>query len=313
VNLVFLVYDSRSGSTLLSREIAARFPGVYVTPEIRFDRLFGRRPAWWRAAGAERIGRILAAGRVPEKLEVPPAEISRLAAAASGVRPLVEGLLAAAGRRADGGAPRQAIIKSGRHLRAGRRILRDIPDARFLFIVRDPRAAIASKLATDRPYRPGQKMAWAGTFAAALQWRWYARLARGLARRAPLHALRYETLLARHAEVMQELAGFLGSEPGTGAGRYRIPDAERAIHARVLAEGVDALRAEAWRRELAGRDQAVIELACGSEMRRWGYEPELRTSPLRAAGLLAAAAATSAGRVLRESCARLARRHRAAG
>jgi hypothetical protein len=156
-------------------------------------------------------------------------------------------------------------------------------------------------------------MAWAGPMAAALQWRWYCRLARSAGRRAPLHCVVYETLLERHAEVLAGLSGFLASPVGAGAPRYRIPPAEQAIHARALAGGLDAGRAGAWRRELAPADQAVIEILCGGEMRRWGYEPELRVGAVRALGLLAGSLVASAWLVLRESGARLLARRRSGG
>ena len=306
MNLVFLVYDSRSGSTLLSREIAAQFPDAYVSPEIRFDALLARDAEWWRHAGDGRVRRLLDAGRVPQKLELPDADVERLAAEARGIRPLIEGLVARAAAQLGRGVPAIAVIKSGRHLRAARRILAEIPDARFVYVVRDPRAAIGSKLVTDRPYVPGQKMAWAGPFAAALQWRWYGRLARHLANVAPVHTLRYEALLADPVGVLDGLARFLAVPRAPGGARYRVPAAEQGIHARVLAEGLDASRAAAWRSELSREDQTVIEVLCGREMRRWGYEAELHPGPLRGPALVAKSSLVSAARVAREAAARLA-------
>lgn len=313
MNLVFLVYDSRSGSTLLSREIATRIPGIHVTPEIRFDALFGRSPRWWRRARPERVAALLDAGRVPRKLGLGPDAVRQLAARNRSPRALIEALLGEARRAGGGRDAATAVIKSGLHLVVARRLLADIPDARFLFIVRDPRAAIASKLATDRPYHPGLKMAWAGALAAAVQWRLYARRARALARSAPLHAMTYESLLDRHAEAMLGVSEFLGSRVGMAEGGYRIPEEERGIHARVLAGGVDAGRATAWRGALSPDDQAVIEIVCGREMRRWGYAPELQTGVLRASRLLAAAALGTVARVSREYAARLFGRRRTGG
>jgi hypothetical protein len=306
MKLVFLVYDSRSGSTLLSREIAAQFPDAYVSPEIRFDALFGRPAAWWRHAGDGRVRQLLEAGRVPQKLELSDAEVAQLSADARGIRPLIEALVARAAAREGRSAPAVAVIKSGRHLRAARRILADIPGARFVYVVRDPRAAIASKLVTDRPYVPGQKMAWAGPFAAALQWRWYGRLARELARAAPVRTVPYEALLADSAGVLEALAQFLSIQRALGGAHYRVPDAERAIHGRVLAEGLDASRAAAWRSELSREDQTVIEILCGSEMRRWGYEAELHPGPLRVLALVGKSFLVSAARIVREAAARFA-------
>ena len=307
MKLAFLVYDSRSGSTLLSREIAASFPGVYVSPEVRFDSLFGRGPGWWREARDGRVLRRLESARVPEKLALPPAEVQRLSAEAGGVLPLIDALVARAAASQGLAMPDVAVIKSGMHLRASRRILADAPNARFVYVVRDPRAAIASKLETERPYVPGQKMAWAGAFAAAIQWRWYGRLAHSLGRRAPLRTVRYEALLENPDVVLEDLSGFLGTPRGTGGGRYGVPVAERAIHERVLTPGLDASRASAWRSSLSREDQAVIEMICSGEMRRWGYEPELQIGPFRAVWFLAKSFAVSSGRVAREAARRLAR------
>ena len=304
MKIAFLVYDSRSGSTLLSREVAAHFPEVYVSPEIRLDPLLGRRSGWWRRAGDGRVYERLLDGRLPEKLALPPAELKRISAEAQGIRPLIEALATQAAATQGRAAPAVALIKSGRHLRASRQILMDVPDARFVYIVRDPRAAIASKLVTDRPYVPGQKMAWAGTCAAALQWRWYGRLARRLGRKAPVLGLRYEALLDGHSNVLADLSRFLESPLGSGGSRYRVPPAEQAIHGRVLAAGIDVARTSAWRSELSEEDQAVIEILCGQEMRHWGYEAELRIERLRAARLVAKAFAVSAVRAVREAAQR---------
>ena len=306
MKLVFLVYDSRSGSTLLSREIAARFPDVYVSPEIRFDSLFGRDEGWWRNASDGRVLRRLEAGRVPAKLGLARDDLERLSAGARGIQPLIDELVARAAARDGRGRPAVAVIKSGRHLRVARRILADIPDAHFLYVVRDPRAAIASKLSTERPYVPGQNMAWAGVGAAALQWCWYGRLARRLGSSSPFLAVKYESLLVDRAGTYMALERFLGSPRGAGGVRYRVPDAERSIHGRVIADGFDGSRASAWRAELSRDDQSVIESVCGREMRRWGYDTELILDPIRTAALMAKAFAISAARVAREAVARLA-------
>lgn len=305
MKLVFLVYDSRSGSTLLSREIAAHFPGVWVSPEIRFDAFFGRPAHWWQEAGAEAVHRMLVRARIPDKLELAPADARRLAAAARNPRELIESIVDSRSWGNGEARPAEAVIKSGMHLRIGHRILAEIPDARFLFMVRDPRAAIASKLATERPYHPGQKMAWAGALVAALQWRWYARLARRLGGHVELHVVAYEQLLAAHRQTLDVLSRFFATATGYGGATYRVPAAERSIHARVEAGGLEGDRATAWREELSPDDQAVIELVCAREMRRLGYEPELQIGAFRAARILATSLLRSVGLLLCELARRL--------
>jgi len=305
MKLVFLVYDSRSGSTLLSREIAEHFPGVWVSPEIRFDAFFGRTARWWRKAGPDAIHHLLISARVPDKLDIAPADARRLAAGARNPRELIESLVISQRGRNGEARPAEAVIKSGMHLRIGRSILREIPDARFLFMVRDPRASIASKLATERPYHPGQRMAWAGALVAALQWRWYARLARQLGGHVELHVVAYEQLLAAHRDTLDALSRFFAIATGYGGGTYRVPAAERSIHGRVEAGGLEAERANAWRKELSPDDQAVIELVCSREMRRLGYQPELQIGLLHAARVLAKSFVRSAGLLLGELARRM--------
>jgi Sulfotransferase family len=305
MKLVFLVYDSRSGSTLLSREIAAHFPGVWVSPEIRFDAFFGRTARWWRRAGPDAVHHLLASARIPDNLELAPADARRLAAGARNPRELIESLVNSQSGRNGAARPAEAVIKSGMHLRIGRRILEEIPDARFIFMVRDPRAAIVSKLATERPYHPGQKMAWAGALVAALQWRWYTRLARRLGGHVELHVVAYEQLLAAHRDTLDALSRFFAIATGSGGATYRVPAAERSIHGRVEAGGLEGERATAWREELSPDDQAVIELVCSREMRRLGYEPELQIGVLRTARVLATSLVRSAGLLLGELARRL--------
>jgi hypothetical protein len=210
-----------------------------------------------------------------EKTGLPDAEIRAAAAARSPlrIRGVIEEValrLAAADRRAQ---PSTAILKSGAHLWVWRRIRRTLPDARFLFIVRDPRAVVLSKLGTERPYHAGQSMAWAGCAAAAVQWRWYARHAdRIAATPGTLLEVRYEDLLAEPASVLERVGRFLGATvSGRGTASYRIAPAERSIHPLALEDGLATERAQAWRTGLGARECAVVERICGREMAARGY------------------------------------------
>lgn len=275
MNVVFLVYDSRSGSTLLSREITSHVPGVLVTPELRFDMLVRRGERWLANAPTADILELLRQHRWAAKLEFTAPMLEEVVRRhRESIRALIEGVAATLAAHRRQPAPSTVVIKSGMHLRVWRRILTLIPDARFLTIVRDPRAAIASKLATPRPYHPGQPMAWGGTLLAALQWRWYSATARRIGAYGELHTVNYEELLDSHSQVLSGVAAFLGSQLQWGTDRYRIPAAEHAIHGRVLTEGLEHERSSAWRKTLSREDQAVIEFVCGAEMRRRGYDPE---------------------------------------
>lgn len=308
MNLVFLVYDSRSGSTLLSREISAHFSDVFVTPEIRFDPFLLRGETWVGHAGADGVAMLLRQYRYTEKTGLSEAEIHAALAVRNPltIQGVMEDICLQIARR--DGLPRPAtiIVKSGAHLWVWRRIRRILPDARFLFVVRDPRAVVFSKLNTERPYHAGQSMAWAGCAAAAIQWRWYARnAARIAATQGSLLEVRYEELLADPTAVMGRIGAFIGSaSAGRRAAYYRVPQAEQAIHRLVLTEGLAIDRADAWREGLGAQAREVIEQLCGREMRARGYLPVPAESTVARLAVTAQELLRSGWRIGREFGAR---------
>lgn len=316
MKLVFLVYDSRSGSTLLSRELSDTFADVVVTPELRFDGLLKYGDTWLDNASPSDLANILCQYRFDSKLdwsfEVLRDSLSqpRPQAGLEGIiQTLVESLAARNGRP----SPAAAVIKSGMHLRVWRKIRRRLPRASFIYMVRDPRAVVHSKLNTPRPYVQGQTMAWAGVFAAALRWRLYcAKVESILASDGDVHVVRYEDLLEAHDEIMTGLADFLGRPPVPHAGRYAVPHAEQAIHRNVEVDGIVVERLSAWRDSLHANDQATIEIVCSSHMRRWRYRPENELTRFAAAMILVGSFSDSVAKIgletLRRSRAAVVRR-----
>lgn len=308
MKLVFLVYDSRSGSTLLSRELSDAFADVVVTPELRFDGLSKYTDSWLDSASSSELAGLLCRYRFDSKLgwsfEALRKSLSqpRPQAGLEGIiQTLVESLAAASERP----PPAVAVIKSGMHLRVWRRIRRRLPRASFIYMVRDPRAVVHSKLNTPRPYVKGQTMAWAGVFAASLRWRLYcAKVDSILASGGEIHVVRYEDLLETHDEIMIGLADFLGCPPSPHVGRYAVPPAEQAIHRNVEVDGIVVERMSAWRDSLHANDQATIEIICGNYMRRWRYLPENELTRFAAARVLIVSLSKSVARIGMETLRR---------
>ncbi len=167
---------------------------------------------------------------------------------------------------------RVVVVKRGAHAKIWREIVTAIPNVKFLFIHRDPRAVISSKLLTKRPYYPLESMAPRGVLAAALRWRHFCREVNKAATVAPVHILCYEDLIGDSAREMAQIAAFFAVRTHNAAGRqYTIPEAERGIHRLVQASGHQSARVSAWRAEIASWRIAVIEAASGEEMRAKGY------------------------------------------
>lgn len=158
--------------------------------------------------------------------------------------------------------------KSPGHLPWWRPLARARPDLRFVGVVRDPRAVVASHRAL-----------WGGA-PELISLRWKADTAvLGDAARAlgpRLLLLRYEDVVAAPAAAREQLAAFLGTTaPATIAapgGAAPLFGARETWKDRAL-QPVDAARADAWRDALTHRDVGVVEAVCRRGMRAHGYAP----------------------------------------
>jgi|GEM_PF-4354640 len=305
--IAFLVYDSRSGSTILAKTLNDRFQGLHVTPEFDLSGMLeGRHVRGMRlqpqlddrsvanlSVDGDRLHAIVADGRL------------------DGAERLRRTLSLYRATRHDPASPEGNIdtilVKSGTHLRhvaALRATLGD--DTRFVFLHRDPRDVIASKLHTRRPYVPDEVMAWGGALLAALRWTQYARAAeRAQHCGASVHAVSYADFVNDPDAVCREVARFLGAAlrceksrvPNTTG--YTVPQAEQAIHAGSVDGRVDAARARYNRESLSRRQDIVIDAVCGPAMQRLGYArrtPVGRLSELMALLVSAAESALLIGR-----------------
>ncbi|RMG35870.1 MAG: sulfotransferase [Methanobacteriota archaeon] len=277
LQIVFMVYDSRSGSTFLSKKISEELDDVIVTPELGFDSLFRCRENVFSKEDALSI--IKDSYRVGDfrNLNVNEASLERAIKKLPNpiqtqdiVQCVLEQWLKRMGRSAS-----RIIIKNGSHARYWRKIKQLWPQkARFIFVFRDPRAVVNSKLRTVRPYHSHEVMAWGGTLLAAWRWRSYAQQMRK-ASAAGLCVLdvQYERLVAEPEVVINEIAVFLGAQraQAKAPGSYEIPTTERGIHTLVAAGSIVKERAKAWIQELSSFDRSVIESVCNGEMMCRGY------------------------------------------
>ena len=273
--IIFLVYDSRSGSTLFSRELARTLPDVIVSPEFRINALLRLDEKELCEYTAEKLLDLLQRNRGLQNLELDREKLVSLLEVSARRRDHESILRAVLGNyvssRNEIFAP-VFIIKKGTHLRVWKRIAQLIPASKFIHIYRDPRAVINSKLATPRPYYPREKMAWGGAFLAALQWREYSRQMRTASRNVQVLDVKYERFLSDPEAELARVANFLSAEYAPEKGRsYAVPKAERGIHTRVDKK-MDKSRASAWKTEMQPRDIAIVNLIAGSEMSKRGYE-----------------------------------------
>lgn len=169
--------------------------------------------------------------------------------------------------------------KTPLHIFHAAELVEMFPGARFVFLVRDPRA-VASSLARFKSTRCDPVLG-------AILWRDV--MTRGAATLESHVAadqrltVRYEELVAWPRATLTEICGLLGHDFDEAMlGFYDHSDAyvsDEVIYDRLRApiRGDD----ERWRRELSARELAIVEAVCAAPMRAWGYVPDGRPASPR--------------------------------
>jgi hypothetical protein len=146
------------------------------------------------------------------------------------------------------------------------------PEARFVHVVRDPRAVVNSWRTV--PWSSGY------VWRDADLWRERVQSVRQAAALAPVHTVRFEQLVQAPAATMQHVAAFLGLSPGHTWTRDDVDAEQVAVDTEAepwkqnALAPIDPAVAERWRKTLLPDDQAMIEHIGADEMLRWGYMPE---------------------------------------
>lgn len=307
--LFFIVGCERSGTTLLQAMLISDHQ-LTIPPETQFyatSDTFGPPPGSRRRPRQREnfltwvIGEQLARG-----LQFDAYEFRLLADMAGDSRDDVFVALMAAVAAARG----VAIVgeKSPNHTRYVTHLARTFPQARFVHMIRDPRAVMASLLAAD----------WAPELRAPniLQWRGAARLhlmaARDLGKDRYL-PVRYEELVAAPEATLRCVTAFLGVDfsarmlehhrrTDPGQRDVTIPSMQNTTKP-VFTSSVDR-----WKDDLHERDIAMVEELLGSEMQALGYSLLGRTDRFAHLRFAAERGLWRAAQLVGTAKARLARR-----
>lgn len=179
---------------------------------------------------------------------------------------------------------RIVVEKTPNHVRHVPLILKLLPDAHFIHLVRDPRAAVASLCAAGRTW--GRAWASRDPLKNARVWVRDVSAGRGVASLTEHHVtVKYEALLEPEGwRVLWDLFRRVGLEVDGDFCQNALKECaiERLRKERdtliskgmALVNGADFFRkgkADSWRDELSDHDVEVIEYVAGDLMREYGY------------------------------------------
>jgi hypothetical protein len=158
------------------------------------------------------------------------------------------------------------------------------PNAYFLYVVRDPRAGVASMLKTD--LFPNDVVF------NAMSRRKHFQVGERLLQQhvAPDHwmSIRYEDLTAAPEATLHRICALIGEqyEPAMlrfhrTAEAYMTEKAATSFNASAT-RPVTTAKIRAWHDQLSARDVSLIETICAEEMLTYGYSPVAPTTPIGA-------------------------------
>ncbi len=272
MRLAFLVYVSRSGSTLLAHRLATATADVVVLPELRLPEilLLAGDPAV-RTMDEEKLEDLFSEDRQYAALGLSDEDHRAVLAAAPGG---IAGILETLAERYAGRRPAVAVYKLGALLHYTSQLQALFAECCFVHVYRDVRGVASSMINAERPYFPGEPMGRGDVVHIARTWTRYLALAdekrlQGL----PLLEVAYEALVGDTDAIVNETLGFLGAAANTDAtGEFAVAPAERELH-RLAGKPPEAGRVTGWREELAAWQGVTIEQLAGPAMQARGFDP----------------------------------------
>lgn len=272
--IIFLLYDSRSGSTFFSRILTENLRGTRVTQEIGFEEILKQQDTTNKKIWLNVIDRTERNNDL-RNCDIDLGRIKKIIQSSRKIsKEIVFNLILSQvlGQYSE----KNIIIKNGRHVKYLEELASLIrQDMKILYIYRDPRAVINSKLKTSRPYYPKEVMAWGGVLIAGLQWNHYTKLINKYNKidRLAVYKVSYEELITQQMNILKNTASFLGIQvKKTSSGKgYVIPENEGEIH-RLVDQKPNKKRLLGWKQELSKSKLKKIECVTGKYMEQLRYE-----------------------------------------
>ncbi|MFT4680791.1 MAG: hypothetical protein ACI9YU_000623 [Flavobacteriales bacterium] len=264
----FLLYDSRSGSTLLSA-LLNQYEGIHVSHEIKYVTQILDYPTEIESADdlEELLDHLFAFVQMKEA-GIDRSALRKSLQAPMDKRALIEEVI---GFHFRNHSNEFCLIKHA-PIRYMDRLKELFPELKYVHIVRDIRGVHASKKKTISTY--GRPMS-TNVIKSARYWN--QKMQRILMAKAPVHHVRYEDLLTDEEKTLNEVLALLGFNAPVRSGSVsdyseRIGGSQSSLHSN-LAKGVLTSKAESWKKELTPNEIRSLERDCETMLGKWGYAP----------------------------------------
>jgi N-acetylglucosaminyldiphosphoundecaprenol N-acetyl-beta-D-mannosaminyltransferase len=289
--MIFVTGASRSGTTMVTR-ILGRHSAIAGLEEMHYFGEFcdpRRNPPTTRIDRRDAVAKLLArqnegilASRARPSSDADVQRILDTIPADAGAAEIFAVTMAAFAARSGKDVPCE---QTPRNIYYARALLEWYPRARFVHMLRDPRAVMASQkfrwqrrsLLTDpsKMSRVQQLRTWVNyhPYTVTQLWTLATRLALELEDHPRFRLLRLEDLLLEPERRMRELCGFLGVdlEPGM----LDIAHVNSSyVSTAGSARGLSRDTIDAWRGRLTADERAVVYERCSGLMERVGYQAE---------------------------------------
>jgi hypothetical protein len=279
MKLLLLLYVPRSGSTFLASLIAKHFNQVLVLPELRLPRLLVSHDLVNSDAPRQTLLDLVSSDHQFPALGLSMAEVEACIDgmdACSAETFLLE--IARAIARKKNLDPAYVLYKCGSAGRYWPELRERMPNAKFIHVYRDARAAVNSAMRSERPYHPGQKMGRGDPWGRTLAWKTFvSSMARHSAAGEPLYEIKYEELCAAPERLLQQFAADLGisRRAGDGSG-FAVASSEENIHVNVDKNAMPE-RIDAWKDEMPVWQGLVVESLAREQLCSRHYQPYFST------------------------------------
>lgn len=275
MQIVFLLYAQRSGSTFLARQISQKSANAVVLPELNFiERLLLLNRNELNELEMKTIHEFVFNDHQAEGLTYSKELACRLIYKhkQDGIAHIICSLAAQQAKDVEQKV-QFVFVKLSQLLKVSTAIFNAIDNPLFVHIYRDPRAVTNSALQSRNPYSPKELLYRGDPWYVAQLWcRYISDIKKLSERTSDVYEICYENFISDPSTAIMQLFIDLSLPETDSPGcEFEVSKAERNLHTLIKKDAVVS-RIDAWREELTLLQGTVVEWVSRRQMKERGYE-----------------------------------------